>query len=66
MRHLIEDFVEGTLMINDYSHLGLKIGIEIHQQLATSKKLFCGCKAELSVQPLNLVFIVDLDRLRVN
>lgn len=24
--------------------IGLKVGLEIHQQLATNKKLFCGCK----------------------
>ena len=27
--------------IND---IGLKVGLEIHQQLATNKKLFCNCK----------------------
>ncbi|MDQ1371962.1 MAG: glutamyl-tRNA(Gln) amidotransferase subunit, partial [Candidatus Thermoplasmatota archaeon] len=30
----------------DYGTLGLKIGIEIHQQLSTGK-LFCGCASEL-------------------
>jgi len=29
----------------DYKTLGLKSGIEIHQQLATKNKLFCGCSA---------------------
>ena len=24
-------------------NLGVKVGLEIHQQLATNKKLFCGC-----------------------
>ena len=33
-------------MIN-YKKLGLKVGIEIHQRLATKKKLFCNCGAEL-------------------
>jgi glutamyl-tRNA(Gln) amidotransferase subunit E len=32
----------------DYKKLGLKVGLEIHQQLATSHKLFCGCPAELA------------------
>jgi len=27
----------------DYSELGLKVGIEIHQQLDTKEKLFCSC-----------------------
>jgi glutamyl-tRNA(Gln) amidotransferase subunit E len=31
----------------DYMALGLKVGLEIHQQLATHK-LFCNCKSELN------------------
>jgi glutamyl-tRNA(Gln) amidotransferase subunit E len=31
----------------DYAKIGLKVGIEIHQQLATSEKLFCGCPPTL-------------------
>lgn len=27
----------------DYAELGLKAGVEIHQQLFTQKKLFCRC-----------------------
>jgi glutamyl-tRNA(Gln) amidotransferase subunit E len=30
---------------NKYSELGFKCGLEIHQQLLTSKKLFCRCPA---------------------
>ena len=33
--------------------IGLKVGLEIHQQLATNKKLFCGCKPlELGEYPV--------------
>ncbi|UCH02108.1 MAG: Glu-tRNA(Gln) amidotransferase subunit GatE [Candidatus Bathyarchaeota archaeon] len=31
----------------DYSKIGLKVGIEIHQQLKTDEKLFCSCKPDL-------------------
>jgi len=32
----------------DYEKLGLKVGLEIHQQLNTKKKLFCPCACELT------------------
>jgi glutamyl-tRNA(Gln) amidotransferase subunit E len=32
----------------DYEKLGLKMGLEIHQQLNTDRKLFCQCKCELT------------------
>lgn len=32
----------------DYEKIGLKIGLEIHQQLNTSEKLFCGCSSNLT------------------
>ena len=31
----------------DYSAVGLKVGLECHQQLATKEKLFCACKPDL-------------------
>jgi len=37
----IKEFNETTP--DDYSKLGLKSGLEIHQQLLTEKKLFCRC-----------------------
>ena len=35
----------------DYKSLGLKVGLEVHQQLDTEHKLFCNCKAELNEGP---------------
>ncbi|MEJ2774991.1 Glu-tRNA(Gln) amidotransferase subunit GatE [Sulfolobaceae archaeon RB850M] len=32
----------------DYSKLGLKVGLEIHQQLNSHNKLFCNCSTELT------------------
>ncbi|ABK78573.1 archaeal Glu-tRNAGln amidotransferase subunit E [Cenarchaeum symbiosum A] len=29
-----------------YERIGLKVGLEVHQQLATGRKLFCGCGQE--------------------
>jgi glutamyl-tRNA(Gln) amidotransferase subunit E len=43
-------------MTTDYSRLGLRVGIEIHQQLATRNKLFCGCRAELAANPPTFSF----------
>jgi len=31
----------------DYSRIGLRVGIEVHQELKTRTKLFCSCKPEL-------------------
>jgi len=31
----------------DYAKIGLKVGLEIHQQLNVGSKLFCNCKPEL-------------------
>lgn len=41
------------LMSIDYSSVGLRVGIEIHQQLATREKLFCSCPAELASEEVS-------------
>ncbi len=37
----------GAFSDDDYRALGLKVGLEIHQQLLTRRKLFCRCPAGL-------------------
>jgi len=41
----------------DYSEIGLKVGLECHQQLATREKLFCACKPELFKGKPEVTFI---------
>jgi len=41
----------------DYAQLGLKVGLEIHQQLATATKLFCSCPPELFMEQPEIVFL---------
>ncbi len=43
MSELLKPFEEMTA--DDYRDLGMKSGLEIHQQLLTEKKLFCRCPA---------------------
>jgi glutamyl-tRNA(Gln) amidotransferase subunit E len=37
--------------------LGLKVGLEVHQQLETSTKLFCACRPELFKEEPEITFI---------
>ena len=39
--------MEEPAVQTDYEKLGLKVGLECHQQLNTKEKLFCSCKPEL-------------------
>ena len=41
----------------DYAQVGLKVGLEIHQQLNTRHKLFCNCKPELFKEEPKITFI---------
>jgi len=41
----------------DYTKIGLKVGLECHQQLATSEKLFCACKPELFKDEPEMAFL---------
>jgi len=41
----------------DYTKIGLKIGLEIHQQLDTTEKLFCSCKPELFKEEPQITFL---------
>jgi glutamyl-tRNA(Gln) amidotransferase subunit E len=41
----------------DYAKVGLKVGLEIHQQLNTKAKLFCGCPPELFKEEPEITFL---------
>jgi glutamyl-tRNA(Gln) amidotransferase subunit E len=44
-------------MAIDYAKAGLKVGLEIHQQLNTQAKLFCSCKPELFKDEPEITFL---------
>ncbi len=41
----------------DYSKVGLKTGLEVHQQLDTETKLFCSCKPKLFKEEPEITFL---------
>ena len=41
----------------DYTGIGLKVGLEVHQQLETQTKLFCACKPELFKEEPEITFL---------
>lgn len=41
----------------DYGKIGLRVGLEIHQQLNTKAKLFCDCRPELFKEEPELTFL---------
>jgi len=44
----------------NYEEIGLKVGLEIHQQLDTRAKLFCQCKPELFKEDPEITFLRGL------
>lgn len=44
-------------MTIDYETIGLKVGLEIHQQLNTAQKLFCSCKPGLFKEDPEITFL---------
>ena len=44
-------------METDFEKIGLKVGLEIHQQLNTSAKLFCNCQPELFKEEPEVTFL---------
>jgi glutamyl-tRNA(Gln) amidotransferase subunit E len=46
-----------TTLDVDYGKIGLKVGLEIHQQLSTKAKLFCNCKPELFKEEPETTFL---------
>ena len=50
-------------MTIDYAKVGLKVGLEIHQQLNVNSKLFCSCPPELFKEEPEITF---LRRLQTN
>ncbi len=41
----------------DYGRVGLKVGLELHQQLDTKHKLFCKCPPILRVEKPDFTFM---------
>jgi glutamyl-tRNA(Gln) amidotransferase subunit E len=50
-------FTEHNKMTIDYAKIGLKVGLEIHQQLNVGSKLFCSCPPELFKEEPEITFL---------
>jgi glutamyl-tRNA(Gln) amidotransferase subunit E len=48
---------EDNKMAVDYAKVGLKVGLEIHQQLNVNSKLFCSCPPELFKEEPEITFL---------
>ena len=51
---------EETVMTSKYAKVGLKAGLEIHQQLDTNEKLFCSCEPNLFKEDPQFTFLRKL------
>jgi glutamyl-tRNA(Gln) amidotransferase subunit E len=49
--------MRGETMSIDYSKIGLKVGLELHQQLDTAEKLFCSCAPQLFREEPEITFL---------
>jgi glutamyl-tRNA(Gln) amidotransferase subunit E len=52
-----ESVKEHNKMTIDYVKVGLKVGLEIHQQLNVNSKLFCSCPPELFKEEPEITFL---------
>ncbi len=48
---------EENKMAIDYAKVGLKVGLEIHQQLNVNSKLFCSCPPQLFKEEPEITFL---------
>jgi glutamyl-tRNA(Gln) amidotransferase subunit E len=55
--HKKSALTEKAQMEIDYAKIGLKVGLEIHQQLNTQTKLFCGCPPQLFKEEPEITFL---------
>jgi glutamyl-tRNA(Gln) amidotransferase subunit E len=55
--HKKKPFTEHNKMTIDYTKIGLKVGLEIHQQLNVGSKLFCSCPPELFKEEPEITFL---------
>lgn len=60
IRTVNERRVKNLQSETNYEKIGLKVGLEIHQQLNTAAKLFCNCKPELFKEEPEITFLRGL------
>jgi glutamyl-tRNA(Gln) amidotransferase subunit E len=55
--HKKKSLKENNKMTIDYAKVGLRVGLEIHQQLNVNSKLFCSCSPELFKEEPEVTFL---------